>query len=87
MFYLYVLAVATSRYSNTELKKALRHDIDDLARQKALQVHHSPTHLRLLEAMLHENLGVYSMAVCTLTCYTFWGRLHASVEACRARQH
>jgi len=33
-----VYAVARSQYSGTELKKALRHDIDDLARNKALQV-------------------------------------------------
>lgn len=31
-------AVARSQYSGAELKKALRHDIDDLARNKALQV-------------------------------------------------
>ena len=33
-----VCAVATSQYSGAELKKALRRDIDDLARTKALQV-------------------------------------------------
>ena len=33
-----VYAVAVSQYSGAELKKALRRDIDDLARTKALQV-------------------------------------------------
>ena len=33
-----VCAVATSQYSGAELKKALKRDIDDLARNKALQV-------------------------------------------------
>ena len=36
-----VCAVATSQYSGAELRKALRRDIDDLARTKALQVQSS----------------------------------------------
>ena len=57
------LAVATSRYSNEELKKALRHDIDDLARLKALQVQLPSTHLRFPERIWHENLPRIQLAV------------------------
>ena len=35
-----LFAVATDQYTGAELKKALRRDIDDLARNKALQVSH-----------------------------------------------
>ena len=46
-----IYAVATSQYSGAELKRALRRDIDDLARTKALQVQppicllHFPLHI------------------------------------------
>ena len=57
------LAVATSRYSNEELKKALRHDINDLARQKALQVHLSSTHPLFPERIRHCNLPNIQLAM------------------------
>ena len=48
-----VFAVATSQHSGAELKKALRRDIDDLARTKALQVQSFDLPLALQFIFLH----------------------------------
>jgi len=46
-----LFAVATDQYTGPELKRALRRDIDDLARNKALQVsyHSSSLHVFRLQ--------------------------------------
>ena len=70
-------AVATSQYKGADLKKALRRNIDDLARTKALQVLFKSTcisHLALciakFSSYLYQVLG-FSMAAHCKDCGAF----------------